>query len=344
VRNPVFRTRITELLGIRHPILGGGLMWLSDARYVAAVVRAGGMAFLTPRSFPEPGAFARELERCRELTEGLPFGVNLNISRAPGGNNLLPEWLRLSLAAGVRHFETVGMAPGELIARIHEAGGIVIHKCPLLRHALSAERAGADAVAIVGMEAGGHPGSAELPSMLAGALAAPRLRVPLAIGGGIGTGQQLVAALAVGADAVVMGSRFLAADEMWPHPAYKARVVEADETSSMVAFAGNARMGGAWRVLGNEAAREVRRREAAGATQHAEFVDIIRGTEAREGCYRDGDTERGMLSLGPAAAFVERVEPVQEILDRILDEATQALGRLSGLAGESMADAGRAVA
>jgi nitronate monooxygenase len=336
---PVFSTRITELFGIRHPILAGGLMWLSDAAYVAAVVRAGGMAFLTPRSFPEPGAFARELARCEELAGGLPFGVNLNVSKVPANNARVLEWLKMSLRAGVRHFETSGQMPGELVARIHEGGGLVIHKCPLLRHALSAEKAGADAIALVGMEAGGHPGPATLPAMVAGTLAARRLRVPLAIGGGIGTGEQVLAALAVGADAVVLGSRLLAAEEVWAHRAYKDRIVAADEDASVVAFAGNAPMGGAWRVLDNQAARGVRHREAEGATTHDAFADLIAGTEAREGAYRGGDVERGMLSCGPAAAFTTGVESIAAIIGTLLKEAQAARGRLARLGAAEMLDA-----
>lgn len=326
-----FRTRITDLFDIEHPILGGGLMWLSDAAYVSAIIRAGGMAFLTPRSFPEPGAFAAELGRCKSLCDGRDFGVNLTISKVRASNERVREWLALALQAGVRHFETAGMAPGELIDAIHAGGGLVIHKCPLLRHALNAERAGADAVALVGQEAGGHPGPAELPTMLAGALAASRLRVPFALGGGIGTGGQLLAALAVGADAVVMGSRFLASEEIWAHPAYKARVVGADERASVVAFADNAQMGGAWRVLENATAREVRRREAEGARTHDAFADLLRGTESRDGCYRGGDPDRGMLSCGPAAVFAEKVEPVAAIIAQMLREAGAARHRLDGM-------------
>lgn len=331
MQEALFRTRLTELFGIRHPILGGGLMWLSDAPYVAAIVNAGGMAFLTPRSFPEPGAFAAELERCRALTGGKPFGVNLTFSRMRGHNDQVVEWLRLSLAAGIRHFETAGDSPAEIVQAIHAGGGVVIHKCPLLRHAQSAERAGVDAVAIVGLEAGGHPGPAELPTMLAGALGARRLRIPFAIGGGIGTGGQLVAALAVGAEGVVLGSRLLAAEEVTAHPAYKQRIVETDERASVVAFGSNTQLGGAWRVLGNATSREVLRREAEGAREFAEFADLIRGPVARDRCYRGGDVEAGMLSMGPATAFAEQVEPMAAILDRIMEEAAQALRRVSAL-------------
>ncbi|SHJ33112.1 nitronate monooxygenase [Roseomonas rosea] len=335
---PVFRTRITELFGIRHPILAGGLMWLSDASYVAAVVRAGGMAFLTPRSFPGPGAFARELVRCRELCDGLPFGVNLNVSRVENHNLHLDEWLDLSLRAGVRHFETVGRAPGDLIHRIHEAGGLAIHKCPLLRHALNAERAGADAITIIGREAGGHPGNAELSSFVVAPMAARSLRVPLVIGGGIGSGDGVLAALAAGAEGVLLGSRLLAAEEVWAHPAYKARIVAAEHDSSVLTFSGTHPMG-AWRVLENEAAREVLRREAAGARSYEEFADLVGGTKSRDHAYRNGEVERGMLSCGPAAAFTGAVEPMETIIDTLMAEAVAAGRRLSRLGAMDPVDA-----
>lgn len=327
---PVFRTRLTELFGIRHPILAGGLMWLSDARYVAAVVRAGGMGFLTPRSFPEPDGFARELERCRELAAGLPFGVNLNLSRVENHNQRLDHWLDLALRAGVRHFETVGRAPGALIRRIQAAGGIVIHKCPLLRHALAAERAGADAITILGREAGGHPGNAELSSLVVAPMAARQLAVPLVVGGGIGSGEGILAALAAGAEGVLLGSRLLAAEEVWAHPHYKARIVAADQDSSVLTFAGTHPMG-AWRVLENETAREVLRREAAGAKGFGDFADLVGGTRSRDHVYRDGEVERGMLSCGPAAAFATAVEPMDAIIGTLMREAEAARQRLAGL-------------
>ncbi len=327
---PLFRTRITELFGIRHPILAGGLMWLSDAPYVAAVVNAGGMGFITSRSSSTLDAFRDQLRRCAALTGGRPFGVNLSTSRHTAVP--LMDYLHAALEAGVRFFETAGRAPAdELIAAIKAAGGAVIHKAPLVRHALSAERLGVDAVTVVGMECGGHPGvNTDIPTMLGGALAAERLRIPFAIGGGIGTGRQLVAALAVGADAVLLGSRLTAATEVTAHPAYKQRVIAADETGSVVAFAGNAALGGAWRVLANGTALEVRRREAAGLRDYADFADLMAGTLTASKCYGEGDVDAGMVSLGPAAAFVRKVEPMQAIFDQLMTEAAEAQARLHG--------------
>lgn len=316
-----FRTRITELLGIRHPILAGGLMWLSDASYVAAIVNAGGMGFMTSRSFATLADWRIALADCSRLTEGKRFGVNLSTSRHTAVP--LMDYLHVALEHGVRCFETAGRAPSDkLILEIKRAGAVVIHKVALLRHVVAAERLGVDAVTIVGMECGGHPGvNTTIPAMFAGAMAVGRLRIPFSIGGGIGTGWQLLAALATGADAVTLGIRLVAAEEVSAHPAYKARVVACDETSSVVVFANNLKMGGAWRVLDNATAREVKLREQAGALTYEEFKELIAGSLTAERCYRGGETEFGMVSLGPAACFVDRVEPIAAIVERILTEA-----------------------
>lgn len=329
----LFGTRITRLFGIRHPVLAGGLMWLADAAYVAAVVNAGGMGFITSRSSATLTEFEAQLARCAALTKGQAFGVNLSTSRHTAVP--LHDYLDAALAAGVRHFETAGRAPADdLIRRIRDAGGVVLHKVPLLKHALTAQRLGVDAVAIVGMECGGHPGAnTDMPAMLGGALAAGRLTIPYAIGGGIGHGSQIVAALAVGADAVLIGTRFLVGAEVSAHPAYKARMVAAGEEESVVCFGGQPTLGGAWRVLDNATARAVRAREGEGRTDHADFAELTRGTLQRDGCYRDGDTDAGMLSMGPAIAFADAVEPIGAIVERLMTEAGAALERLGRLRG-----------
>lgn len=326
-----FSTRLTRLFNIRHPVLAGGLMWLSDAPYVAAVVNAGGMGFITSRSSATMAEFEAQLGHCAALTGGRPFGVNLSTSRHTAVP--LMDYLDAALAAGVRHFETAGRAPADdLIRRIRDAGGMVIHKVPLLRHALTAERLGVDAVAIVGMECGGHPGAnTDMPAMLGGALAAGRLRIPYAIGGGIGHGSQILAALAMGADAVVLGTRFLAGEEVSAHPAYKARMVAAGADDHMVCFSGNQPLGGAWRVLNNATAREVRAREAAGRTDYADFAELTRGTLQKEAAYGRGDVEAGMLSMGAAVAFIDQVEPIAAIMDRLMAEAAAAQNRINTL-------------
>lgn len=322
------RTRLTELFGIRHPILAGGLMWLSDATYVAAVVNAGGMAFMTPRSFDGLDAFRAQLRRCAELTGGKPFGVNLGLSARMGANAQVPLQLETALAEGVRFFETVGPSPGPLFETIHAAGGTVIHKASFVAHALKAEKQGADAVALVGMEAGGHPGLHDLPSTLLGAEALQHLRVPLAIGGGIGSGRQIAAALALGADAVVIGTRFLVCEEIWAHRRYKEHLLTRGSADSVV---GMRSAGAPWRVLDNTTAREVLALEAAGARRHEEFGELALGRYGRDHAYESGDWARGMLSMGPGIAFADRIEPVADIVDRLIDDAVLGARRLATL-------------
>jgi len=236
-----FNTRITRLFDIRHPVLAGGLMWLSDAPYVAAVVNAGGMGFITSRSSDSLEKFEAQLAHCAALTGGKAFGVNLSTSRHAAVP--LMAYLDAALAAGVRHFETAGRAPADdLIRRIHDAG-----------------------------------------------------------------------------------------TEVSAHPNYKSRMVEAGEDDHTVCFAANTPLGGAWRVLNNATAREVRAREAAGLTEHADFAELTRGTLQKDAAYGQGDIEAGMLSMGPAVAFIDQVEPIAAIMERLMEEATSSLHRLETL-------------
>ncbi|MET4579149.1 NAD(P)H-dependent flavin oxidoreductase [Ottowia thiooxydans] len=317
-------TRLTELLGIRWPMLLGGMMWLSDARLVAAMVRAGGMGFLTARSSRTDGDFRQALHECRHLSGEQPFGVNLTLSRRGSGNDAMTTRLKIALQEGVRVFETAGLPPTELMPHFREAGAIVIHKCAHVRHALSAQAMGVNAVTLVGMEEGGHPGSNQLPTFLNGALALEQLRIPLALGGGIGHGRQIAAALALGADAVVMGSVFTSALETPAHDAYKQRVVATDAHGTRAVLGS---LGDTWRVIDNENARKVAALEQAGARTHAEFGLLISGERTQALAYQAGQHEEGMLSMGPAVDFARAVEPVAKIIQRLQKECMQASTR-----------------
>lgn len=323
-----FRTRITERFGIRYPLLAGGLMWLSDARYVAALVNAGAMAFLTPRSYASLDAYRDALRQCRELTQGRAFGVNLTQSRRADANQLVPAWLDLALEEGVRHFETVGPAPGALFARIHAAGGLAIHKCAFIEHAIKAEQAGADAIALVGAEAGGHPGTNELPAFVLGALALDRVKVPLALGGGIGDGRQIAAALALGADAVLMGTRFLVCEEVGAHDRYKRHLVAQPAQSSTLALRST---GHPWRVLDNDTAQQTRRLEAGGASRYDDFGPLATGRLGRDHAYRRGEWNTGLLSMGPAIGFANTIEPVAKTVERLISQACGAAQHLHAI-------------
>lgn len=321
--NAPWRTRITELFGIRLPVLAGGLMWLSDARYVAAVVRAGAMGFMTARSFAID-VFEEQLAACARLSGGRPFGVNLTLSARAAANDCVPQQLDLALRAGVRRFETVGPSPARLIDLIHAEGGVVIHKCASVEHALKAQAAGADAIALVGMEAGGHPGMNQLPSSMLCALALEQLHKPLALGGGVGTSRQVAAALALGCEAVVIGTRLLACDEVAIHPCYRERLIDSDARDSVIVLRST---GNPWRVLDNATARAVAAREQAGATRYEDFGELVLGVTGRDGAYRAGDPDRGLLSMGPAIGFVDRREPIAAAIERLTRDIASHLQR-----------------
>jgi nitronate monooxygenase len=321
-------TRLTALFGMRLPILGGGLMWLSDADFVAALVRAGCMAFITPRSFDGLPAFEDQLQRCRDACGGAPFGVNLTLSRRMDFEADVAQQLEVALAHGVRHFETVGPAPWPLFDRIHASGAVLVHKCTTVQHALKAEAHGADAIALVGPEAGGHPGMNELSSHLLCTLALEQLRVPLALGGGVGHGRQIASALALGSDGVLIGTRFLVGAEVPVHPAIRQRFLAAGADESVMRLRGT---GHPWRVLDNTTAREVAECEAGGARSYPEFGELVLGRTGRDGAYRGGDPEAGLLSMGPSIAFADRAQPHAAIVAELMAQTQAALHRLHTL-------------
>lgn len=324
---PPFRTPITELFGIEHPILCGGLMWLADAQYVAAVVNAGAMGFITPRSFPTLEDFRAQLKLARQLTEGKPFGVNLYISGQQDQNSLLQQWVELALEEGVRHFETAGYSPSAWLPQLKAAGAVVVHKCTTIRHALRAEKDGVDAIALIGAECGGHPGSAITSAFSLGALASEQLSVPYVIGGGLGTGQQLLSALALGAGGILIGSRMLVSTEIWAHEAYKEQLLQLDEHSTCTVLEPFRKT---YRCLNNEAAQKVAELERQGERDFSHYRALVSGRKAFE-AYTTGDAREGILSLGPAIAFADQIEPAADILSRLLADAVTAHEALQGL-------------
>lgn len=328
----MLRTRLTELFGMRLPVLGGGMMWLSDARYVAALARAGALGFVTPRSFDSLDGFRAALRACRDASDGRPFGVNITQSRRQSENALVPAWIEIGLEEGAKAFETVGPSPHALFERIHAGGARVIHKCAFIPHALKAQDAGADAVALVGCEAGGHPGTNELPTFVLAALALEQLRIPLALGGGIGSGRQIAAALALGADAVVMGTRFLVCEEIWAHENYKRHLAAQPAEASTLALHST---GHPWRVLNNDTVRRTRALEAEGACRYPDFGALSTGRLGRDGAYAAGDWDTGLLSMGPAIGFANRIEPVQAVLQRLMDDAAASAAHLGALTSVS---------
>ena len=327
----LFTTRVTELFGIRLPVLAGGLQWLADAGYVAAAARAGILGFITAASFPDLDSLRDEIRRCRDLAEGHPFGVNVSMLPKLVEGERTTRIFELVAAEGVRFVETSGRNPEPWLPGLKAAGIKVIHKVPAVRFALKAEAAGVDAVSVVGAECGGHPGMEMVGTMVQAATAARRLTIPLVVGGGIGTGAHLVAALALGADGVLVGTRFLTATEVPAHLDYKNHLVGADETATTLILQS---VRNTARVLRNRTTETVQELERQGARLEA-LMPHISGQVGRA-AYDSGDASTGALSVGQAVAFADRIEPLAEIVARFEREALAALDRLDSLRGRPL--------
>lgn len=327
--NQLFHTRITELYGIRLPVVASGLMWLSNADYVGAAANAGIMGFITAASFPSPEELRNEIRRCRALAGDKPFGVNVGIGHGEKDRSRIERDVGILGEEGVRFIETYGQNPEPYLKQMHDAGLIVTHKVPAVRFARKAQSVGVDAIIVVGGESGGHPGMDIVGSMVQAAVAARDIHLPLVVSGGMGVGAHIVAALALGADGIGIGTRFLVAEEIWAHRSYKERLVQADETQTMLILQSLKKTR---RALANEKARLVRGLER----EHGPDIDIlfphISGKVGRA-AYQSGDAESAVLSCGQAVAFADRIEPLAAIVARLEAEARAALVRLDQLRG-----------
>lgn len=323
-----FKTRITDLYGIRLPVVASGLMWLADPVYVAAVARAGLIGFMTAASFPDVKALREGIRRCRELSEGKPFGVNIMIRVSRDGTDRVNPLIDAAIEEGVKFVETAGNNPEAYIRRLKDAGITVLHKVPgVLRYVKKAESLGADAVTVIGFEAGGHPGIEPVGSIVAGVAAARAVKIPVILAGGIGTGEQLVAALALGAEGVAMGTRFLVSEEIWAHRQYKERLVAAAETDTTLLLQS---MRNTQRALKTQHVAMIQQLEKAEPVDTAAILPHIMGTVGRK-AYETGDVEKAMLSCGQGVVFADKIEPLAAIVDRIETEARTAMGRLQSL-------------
>jgi NADH:quinone reductase (non-electrogenic) len=322
------KTRITELFGIDHPIIAGGLQWLSNSDYVSAAGHAGIIGFITAASFSELDDLRDEIRKCHDLCDGKPFGVNVSMLPKLVEGDRTDQVFQMIVDEGVRFVETSGRNPEPYLPALHEAGIKVIHKVPAVRFARKAEAAGVDAISLVGAECGGHPGLDMIGSMVLGTIAARSLKVPFVIGGGIGSGEQLAGALALGADGVIIGTRFLVADEIWAHNGYKQRLLEAQETDTTLLLQS---LRNTLRALRNDTTTEVQRIEAEDPGNLDALMPHISGQVGKL-AYETGDWSKGALSVGQAVAFADRTEPLANIVNRIVSEAAQALARTSAIA------------
>lgn len=323
----LFKTRITELYGIRLPVIASGLMWLANPEYVGAAVNAGLMGFMTAASFKDAAALRAGIRRCREITGGKPFGVNIMIRASRDSTDRVTPLIDAVIDEGVRFVETAGNNPEPYMKRLKDAGIIVLHKVPGVRYAKKAESLGVDAVTVVGAEAGGHPGIEPVGAIVAAAAAARAVKIPLIVAGGMGTGAHLVAALALGADGIAMGTRFLVAEEIWAHRRYKERLVAATETDTTLLLQ---TMRNTQRALKTNHVARIQQLEKDAPGNTEALLPHIVGTLARH-AYETGEYEKAMLSCGQGVVFADKIEPFAAIVDRLEGEARAALERLDHL-------------
>jgi len=325
----MIRTRFTELFGVEHPIAQGGMQWIGTAELVSAVANAGALGFLTALTQPTPEALAREIARCREMTDK-PFGVNLTIlpSITPPP---YAEYRRAIIESGVKAVETAGYKPQEHIDEFKAHDVKVIHKCTAVRHALSAERMGVDAISIDGFECAGHPGEDDIPGLILIPAAADKVTVPMLASGGFADGRGLVAALALGADGINMGTRFCATREAPMHDAFKRAIVAHDERATELIFRSYRNTA---RVARNAISVEALRIEREGNPFEA-IAHLVKGARGREGLEK-GDIDHGIWTAGMVQGLIHDVPSVAELVQRIVGEAEALIDRrLSGMVSAS---------
>jgi nitronate monooxygenase len=313
------RTRITEMLGIRFPIVQGGMQWVGTAELVSAVANGGGLGILTALTQPTPAALAAEIVRCRGMTDA-PFGVNLTILPT-----ITPppyeRYLDVIIDSGIRILETAGNNPKEFIAKAKAAGVRIIHKCVTVRHALSAERNGVDIVSIDSFECAGHPGEDDIGGLVLIPAAAKALKIPIIASGGIADGRGLAAALVLGAEGVNMGTRFCATREAPIHERIKQALVNANERDTRLILR---TLHNTARVLKNAVADEVIASESRGCS----FEDIrplVAGSRGRA-ALAAGDPDGGIITAGQTVGLIDDIPACAELIARMVAEARERLG------------------
>ena len=318
-----FKTRITEMLGIEHPVVQGGMQWVGTAEMASAVSNAGGLGILTALTQPTPEALAAEIARCRTMT-AKPFGVNITVFPTINAPDY-KAYAQAALDGGVRIFETAGTpAVREIWEMIRPHGVKILHKCTAVRHALSAERAGVDVISIDGFECAGHPGEDDIPGLILLPAAADKVKIPLLASGGFGDGRGLAAALALGADGINMGTRFCATVEAPIHQAFKDEMVANDERATDLIFRTYRNTA---RVARNGISQAVVAAEAEGKP-FGEVADLVKGVRGREGLV-NGDTDHGIWSAGMIQGLIHDIPTCEVLIHRIVRDAEAIIrGRL----------------
>jgi NADH:quinone reductase (non-electrogenic) len=322
------KTRITEMFGIEHPIIQGGMHFVGFAEMAAAVSNAGGLGIITGLTQRTPENLAKEIARCRQMTNK-PFGVNLTFLPAITQPDY-PGFVRTIIEGGIKIVETAGNNPQQVLPAFKEAGIKVIHKCTSVRHSLKAEKIGCDAVSVDGFECGGHPGEDDVPNFILLPRAAEELKIPFVASGGMADGRSLVAALALGADGMNMGTRFMATKEAPIHDNVKQALVAASELDTRLVMRP---LRNTERVLKNAAVDKIllMEKEKGSAVKFEDIIAMVGGVYPK--IMKEGDMDAGAWSCGMVAGLIHDVPTCKELIDRIMAEAEEIIGRrLKGMA------------
>jgi nitronate monooxygenase len=310
----MIRTRFTEMFGVQHPVVQGGMQWVGRAELTSAVANAGALGFLTALTQPTPEDLVKEIKRCREMTDK-PFGVNLTILPT-----LVPrpygEYIDAIISSGIKIVETAGNNPKPFLPKFKENGVKVIHKCTSVRHGISAEKVGVDAISMDGFECAGHPGEDDIPNLVLLPAAANVIKIPMIASGGLADARGLVAALALGCEGINMGTRFMATKEAPIHQKVKEALVSSDERSTALILR---TLKNTSRVYGNSVARKAIAMEQEGKGI-AEIGPFIAGAKGRV-VYETGDMEHGIWSAGTSMGLIDDIPSCKELVERIVSEA-----------------------
>ena len=320
----MFKTKITELLGIEHPILAGPLAYLSNAEMVSAVSNAGGLGILVSITHPTLDDLRQEIKKTKSMTDK-PFAVNVTL--APIIRQVsYEEYFAAAIEEGVKIIETSARSPEPYMKMLKDAGVTVMHRATRTRDIKTAERVGVDAVAILGIEAAGLPGMEDVTSMVRIPVATDAVKIPVIAAGGIADARGFVAALALGAEGVLMGTRFLASKECPIHSKIKERLLELQETDTMMIMRS---IRNPERVIRTEYAEKIQEMENKGATLE-ELLPMVSGQRGNE-AFKTGDDSNAFISAGQVVGLVHEIPSIKEIIDGIISEAKLIIQRLHNL-------------
>ncbi len=323
------KTRVTEMLGIEHPIVQGGMMHVGYAGLASAVSNAGGLGIVTALTQPSPEALHEEIALCRSMT-AKPFGVNLTVLPSVSPPNY-KAYAQAIIDAGIKIVETAGTAEvREIWAMMKPHGIVILHKCTAVRHALSAERAGCDIISIDGFECAGHPGEDDIPGLILIPAAADKVKIPMLASGGFGDGRGLVAALALGADGINMGTRFCATQEAPVHPNVKQAYVDNDERGTNLIFRN---LHNTARVAKSEVSDEVVRRLALPDARFEDVQPLVSGRMGAE-LLKSGDLSQGIFWASMVQGLIHDIPTCEVLIGRIIADAEAIIrDRLGGMLG-----------